>query len=55
MTKSLGDLLDLIQERKLVEAKDLLAKLEEQLPQQNLELAKARLYLQKEGLRRAKN
>lgn len=55
VTKSLGDLLDLIQERKLVEAKDLLAKLEEQLPQQNLELAKARLYLQKEGLRRAKN
>jgi predicted ATP-binding protein involved in virulence len=49
----LNDLLDLIQDRKLDAAGDLLAKLELELPKDNLELTKAKYLLRKETLRRA--
>lgn len=55
VAKRLSDLLDLIQDRKLTDAKSLLTELEEELPPQNLELAKARILLRKEELRRAEN
>jgi predicted ATP-binding protein involved in virulence len=53
--KRLNDLLDLIQERKLDMAQSLLIEMEQELPPQNLELAKAKLLLRKETLRRAQN
>lgn len=55
INKRLNDLLDLIQDHKLEEAKHLLGELENELPTQNLELTKARLLLRKEALRRAAN
>ncbi|CDG85841.1 AAA family ATPase [Janthinobacterium agaricidamnosum] len=55
VTKRLNDLLDLIQDGKLDEAKALMAQMETELPSQNLELAKARLLLRKEVIRRAAN
>ena len=55
VNKRLNDLLDLIQDTKLDEAKHLLQELEDELPAQNLELAKARILLRKEALRRAQN
>lgn len=51
----INDLRDLIEDGKLDIAQALLHKLEAELPAQNLELAKARLLLRKEELRRAKN
>ena len=51
----LKDLLDLIQERKLNEARELCSALEAELPIQHIELAKARLLLRKEELRRAQD
>lgn len=55
VTKRLNDLLDLIQDRKLDEANVQLNNLADELPSDNLELAKARLLLRKEVLRREKN
>lgn len=49
----LNDLLDLIQDGQLDEARALLAGLEAELPPNHLELTKARLLLRKEELRRA--
>lgn len=53
--KRFGDLLDSIQDRNLDKAKALFDKLEKELPPSNLELAKARLLLKKEILRRAED
>lgn len=55
VTRRLSDLLDFIQERRIDAAKALLAELEIELPANNLELAKARLLLRKEELRRAQD
>lgn len=55
VTKRLNDLLDLIHDRHLDQAKALIGELEKDLPAQNLELAKARLLLRKEEMRLAKN
>lgn len=55
VAKKLGDLLDLIQDRKIDEAEKLLAELTSEMPLQNVELAKARLLLRKEAFRLAKN
>lgn len=55
VAKKLNDLLDFIQDQKLADAKALLSELENELPSQNLELAKAKLMLRKEELRLAKN
>lgn len=55
VNKRINDLRDLIEDGKLKEANQQLQELEESLPSQNLELAKARLMLRKEELRRAKN
>lgn len=51
----ISDLRDLIEDGSLDAAQALLHELEAELPAQNLELAKARLLLRKEELRRAKN
>ncbi|MDQ7016170.1 MAG: AAA family ATPase [Gammaproteobacteria bacterium] len=51
----LSDLLDFIHDDDLEQAKELLAKLEQQLPDSNIELLKASLLLRKQELRRAKN
>lgn len=51
----INDLRDLIEDGKLNEAQRLLQELKTNLPPQNMELAKARLLLRKEELRRAKN
>lgn len=55
VAKHLNDLLDLIHDRHLDQAKELISELEKDLPAQNLELAKARLLLRKEEMRLAKN
>lgn len=55
VAKRLNDLLDLIHDHRLDEAKKSIAELEDDLPAQNLELAKARLLLRKEEIRLAKN
>lgn len=55
VSRRLNDLLDLIQERHLEEAKTVLTELEAELPSSNLELTKARLLLRKEALRRAQD
>ncbi|WP_335955137.1 AAA family ATPase, partial [Acinetobacter guillouiae] len=55
VTKDLNDLLDFIHDRKLDQAKDLLVRLEQELPNQNMELIKARLLLHKQELRFAKD
>lgn len=55
VARRLNDLLDLIQSRKLEQAHTMLAKLEEELPANHLELSKAKLLLHKEELRLAKN
>ncbi|MBE9127919.1 AAA family ATPase [Coleofasciculus sp. LEGE 07081] len=49
----LNDLLDAIQDSKLTEAQQLLAKLTEELPANHLELVKAKLLLRKQELRHA--
>ena len=51
----LNDLFDAIQEAKIEEAKSMLSELESTLPANNLELAKAKLLLRKQELRREKN
>ncbi|QBJ78382.1 AAA family ATPase [Aquitalea sp. USM4] len=51
----INDLRDLIEDGRLDAAQALLNELQAELPAQNLELAKARLLLRKEELRRAKN
>lgn len=51
----INDLRDLIEDGRLNEAQALLHELEAELPPQNLELTKARLFLRKEELRRAQN
>nr|WP_314901830.1 AAA family ATPase [uncultured Deefgea sp.] len=51
----INDLRDLIEDGRLNEAQALLQGLEAELPVQNMELAKARLLLRKEELRRAQN
>jgi len=49
----LNDLLDAIQDLKLTEAQQLLAKLTEELPANHLELVKAKLLIRKQELRHA--
>lgn len=51
----LNDLLDAIQDSKLAEAQQLLAKLTEELPANHLELVKAKLLLRKQKLRHEKH
>jgi predicted ATP-binding protein involved in virulence len=51
----INDLRDLIEDGRLNEAQALMHELEGELPAQNMELAKARLMLRKEELRRAKD
>ncbi|MGK7956097.1 MAG: AAA family ATPase, partial [Crocosphaera sp.] len=51
----LNDLLDAIQDLKLAEAQQLLAKLTEELPANHLELVKAKLLLRKQKLRHEKH
>ena len=55
INSQLNDLLDAIHDSKIAKAKTLLKNLEEVLPSQNLELAKAKLLLRKQELRVAKN
>lgn len=55
INKSINDLLDFIQEKKLEQAKYLLSQLESELPNNNLELIKARLLLRRQELRLAKD
>ena len=55
INKSINDLLDFIQEKKLEQAKSLLSQLESELPDNNLELIKARLLLRRQELRLAKD
>lgn len=55
ISKKLNDLLDLIQNKELRPAKVLLKELEDELPNYNLDLAKAKLMLRKEELRSEKN
>ncbi|XYJ11681.1 AAA family ATPase [Telluria sp. B2] len=55
VAKRLNDLLDLIYDHQLDGAKQLIDELEQDLPAQNLELAKARILLRKEEMRLAKN
>lgn len=55
ISKSINDLLDFIQEKKLEQAKSLLSQLEGELPDNNLELIKARLLLRRQELRLAKD
>jgi predicted ATP-binding protein involved in virulence len=55
VNKQINDLRDLIEDGRLNEAQALLRGLEAELPAQNMELAKARLLLRKEELRRAQN
>ncbi|MCT7974437.1 AAA family ATPase [Laspinema olomoucense] len=51
----INDLLDAIQDMRLREAKELLAKLTAKLPDQHIELLKAKLLLRKQELRHAKD
>jgi len=55
VAKKFNDLLDLIQDSKLILAKALLSELENEIPVYNLELNKAQLMLRKEELRLEKN
>ncbi|MBK1889322.1 AAA family ATPase [Undibacterium sp. 14-3-2] len=55
VSKRLNELFDLIQGKKFDFARNMIAQLETELPQQNLELTKARLLLRKEELRSEKN
>lgn len=55
VAQRLSDLLDAIHDHRLDEAKGLLHALEDELPVQHVELAKARLLLRKEELRLAKD
>ena len=50
-----NDLLDLIQENKLEQARSLLAQLTAELPYNNLELIKAKMFLRKQELKNAQN
>ena len=53
INKKLNDLLDAIQDKQLTQARMLLAELEAELPESNIELLKARLLLRKQELRHA--
>ena len=53
INKKLNDLLDAIQDKQLTQARTLLAELEAELPESNIELLKARLLLRKQELRHA--
>ncbi len=53
INKKLNDLLDAIQDKQLTQARTLLAALEAELPESNIELLKARLLLRKQELRHA--
>ncbi len=53
INKKLNDLLDAIQDKELTQARTLLAELEAELPESNIELLKARLLLRKQELRNA--
>jgi len=55
VAKRLNDLLDLIHDRELDQARRLIGELEKDLPPQNLELAKARILLRKEEIRLEKH
>jgi predicted ATP-binding protein involved in virulence len=57
VTQKLGDLLDVIQDGELEQARNMLGALEQELPEgaDNLELIKARFLLRKQELRREKN
>jgi predicted ATP-binding protein involved in virulence len=57
VTQKLGDLLDVIQDGELEQARNMLGALEQELPDgaDNLELIKARFLLRKQELRREKN
>lgn len=55
INRQLNDLLDDIQDNKLTEAHQRLAQLEQALPNNHLEMAKAKLLLRKQELRHAKN
>lgn len=55
INRQLNDLLDDIQDNKLTEARQRLAQLEQALPNNHLEMAKAKLLLRKQELRHAKN
>lgn len=53
INKKLNDLLDAIQDKQLTQARTLLAELDAELPESNIELLKARLLLRKQELRHA--
>ncbi|WP_027390450.1 AAA family ATPase [Chrysiogenes arsenatis] len=55
VAKKLGDLLDLIQNGKLEEAKNKLNALKDELPSNNLELVKAQILLRKQEIKNAQN
>lgn len=55
VNRKLNDLLDAIHDRELDQARTLLAELEAELPDSNLELLKASLLLQKQALKHAQN
>lgn len=55
IAEKFNDLLDLIQDRKLAKARELLESLEQELPESNIELTKAKLLLRKQELRIEKN
>ena len=55
INQQINDLLDLIQENKLEQARSLLAQLTEELPYNNLELIKAKMFLRKQELKNAQN
>ena len=55
INQQINDLLDLIQENKLEQARNLIAQLTEELPYNNLELIKAKMFLRKQELKNAQN
>ena len=55
VTQKLNNLLDLIQYNQLDDAKVKLTELHQELPENNLELAKAQLLLKKQEIRHEKN
>lgn len=55
INQQINDLLDLIQENKLEQARSLLAQLTAELPYNNLELIKAKMFLRKQELKNAQN
>lgn len=55
VNEKLGDLLDAIHDSEIDRAKELLTRLEDDLPASNLELSKAKLLLRKKELKIAKD